>query len=67
MFPLFSVAIDLIHFKFVGNKDMHDILDEFKFGPDQRLRAQTTELSALECLEILPYTYNGENGVSTCR
>ena len=25
-----SVTIDQIHFKFVGKKDMHNILDEFK-------------------------------------
>ena len=32
---LFSVAIDLILFKLAGNEDMHNILDEFKFRPDQ--------------------------------
>ena len=25
--PFFSVAIDLIHFKFIGNNDMHIILN----------------------------------------
>ena len=30
----FSVAIDQIHFKFVDNKDMHNILNEFEFRPD---------------------------------
>ena len=29
----FSVAIDQIHFKFVGNKDMHNISNEFEFQP----------------------------------
>ena len=33
--PFFSVAIDLIHFKFLSNKDMHIILNEFKFRPDR--------------------------------
>ena len=30
----FSVAIDQIHFKFVGNEDMNNILNEFEFRPD---------------------------------
>ena len=30
----FSVAIDPILFKLAGNEDMHNILDEFEFGPD---------------------------------
>ena len=30
----FSVAIDQIHFKFVGNEDMHNISNEFEFRPD---------------------------------
>ena len=29
----FSVAIDQIHFKFVGNEDMHNISNEFEFQP----------------------------------
>ena len=33
MSPLF--AIDPIHFKFIGNNDMHIILNEFKFRPDK--------------------------------
>ena len=33
--PFFSVAIDPIHFKFIGNKDMHIILNEFEFRPDR--------------------------------
>ena len=33
--PIFSVAIDPILFKFAGNEDMHNILDEFEFRPDQ--------------------------------
>ena len=33
--PFVSVAIDPIHFKFIGNKDMHIILNEFEFRPDR--------------------------------
>ena len=32
---LFSVAIDKIHFKFVGNENIHNISDEFEFRPDR--------------------------------
>ena len=31
----FSVSIDPILFKLAGNEDMHNILDEFEFRPDQ--------------------------------
>ena len=31
----FLVAIDKIHFKFVGNEDIHNISDEFEFQPDR--------------------------------
>ena len=31
----FSVAIDPILFKLIGNNDMHNILDEFEFRPDR--------------------------------
>ena len=31
----FSVAIDPLLFKLAGNEDMHNILDEFEFPPDQ--------------------------------
>ena len=36
----FSVTIDQIHFKFVGNEDMHNISNEFEFSArlDHRLR-----------------------------
>ena len=30
----FSVAIDKIHFKFVGNEDIHNISDKFEIRPD---------------------------------
>ena len=33
----FSVAIDPILFKLAGNEDMHNILDEFEFWPDQTI------------------------------
>ena len=32
---LFSVAIDKIHFKCVGNENIHNISDEFEFWPDR--------------------------------
>ena len=47
----FSVAIDQIHFKFVGNEDMHNNSKEFNFG---QIGPPTTELSALERLKIPP-------------
>ena len=47
----FSVAIDQIHFKFVGNEDMHKISNEFEFRP---VGPATTELSALEHLKNTP-------------
>ena len=31
----FSAAIDPILFKFAGNEDMHNILDEFEFWPER--------------------------------
>ena len=31
----FSVAIDKIHFKFVGNEGIHNISKEFEFRPDR--------------------------------
>ena len=34
-YHFFSVAIDPILFKLAGNEDMHNILDEFEFRPDQ--------------------------------
>ena len=47
----FLVAIDQIHFKFVGNEDIHNISNEFEFRPDW---TTTTELSALERLKNTP-------------
>ena len=43
----FSVAIDPILFRLVGNEDMYSILDEFEFRP-------TTELAALERRKKFP-------------
>ena len=42
-----SVDVDPIFFKLAGNKDMHNIINEFEFRPD---RPPTTELAALERL-----------------
>ena len=33
--PLFSFVFDLILFVHAGNKDIHKILDKFKFQPDR--------------------------------
>ena len=40
----------------------HYISDDLKFGT---IRPRTAELAALERLKKFPYTYNGENLVST--
>ena len=47
----FSIANDPILFKLTGNKDMHNILDEFEFRPDQ---TTTTELAVLERRKKFP-------------
>ena len=44
-----SVDIDPIFFKLAGNKDMHNIMNEFEFQPDR-----TTDLAALERLRNTP-------------
>ena len=49
--PFFSVAIDPIHFKFIGYKDMHIILKSLNLG---QIGPPTTELSALEHLKDTP-------------
>ena len=46
-----SVDIDRIFFKLAGNKDMHNIMNEFEFRPD---RTTDSELAALECLRNTP-------------
>ena len=58
-----SVDIDPIFFKLAGNKDMHNIMNEFEFRPDQ-----TTDygVSCPWASKKYPHIfYNGENGVST--
>ena len=48
-----SVDIDPIFFKFAGNKDMHNIMNEFEFWPD-RTTNSTMELAGLERLRNTP-------------
>ena len=58
-----SVDIDLIFFKLAGNKDMHNIMNEFEFRPD---RTTDYRVSCPWASKKYPYRpYNGENGVST--
>ena len=42
---VFSKVFDLVLFILAGKDDMHETLDELKFG---RIRPRTTELAALE-------------------
>ena len=57
-----SVDIDPIFFKLAGNKDMHNIMNEFEFRPDQ-----TTDygVSCPWAAKKYSHRHNGENGVST--
>ena len=58
-----SVDIDPIFFKLAGNKNMHNIMNEFKFRPD---RTTDYRVSCPWASKKYPYRpYNGENGVST--
>ena len=58
-----SVDIDPIFFKLTGNKDMHNIMNEFEFRPD---RTTDYGVSCPWASKKYPYRpYNGENGVST--
>ena len=58
-----SVDIDPIFFKLAGNKDMHNIMNEFEFRPD---RTTDYGVSCPWASKKYPYRpYNGENGVST--
>ena len=58
-----SVDIDPIFFKLAGNKDMHNITNEFEFLPD---RTVDYGVSCTWASKKYPYrSYNGENGVST--
>ena len=53
--PVISVDIHPIFFKLAGNKDMHNIMNEFEFRPD---RTTTTELAALERLRNTPIDHS---------
>ena len=58
-----SVDIDPIFFKLTGNKDMHNIMNEFEFRPD---RTTDYGVSCPWASKKYPYRpYTGENGVST--
>ena len=58
-----SVDIDPIFFKLAGNKDMHNIMNEFEFRLD---RTTDYGFSCPWASKKYPYRpYNGENGVST--
>ena len=58
-----NVDIDPIFFKLAGNKDMHNIMNEFEFRPD---RNTDYGVSCPWASKKYPYRpYNGENGVST--
>ena len=57
-----SVDIDSIFFKLAGNKDMHNIMNEFEFRPD---RTTDCGVSCPWASKKYPYRpHNGENGVS---
>ena len=57
------VDIDPIFFKLAGNKDMHNIMNEFEFRPD---RTTDYGVSCPWASKKYPHRpYNGENGVST--
>ena len=61
--PVISVDIDPIFFKLAGNKDMHNIMNEFEFRPD---RTTDYGVSCPWASKKYPYRpYNGKNGVST--
>ena len=58
-----SVDIDPIFFKLAGNKNMHNIMNEFEFRPE---RTTDYGVSCPWASQKYPYRpYNGENGVST--
>ena len=58
-----SVDIDPIFFKLAGNKDMHNIMNEFEFRRD---RTTDYGVSCPWASKKYPYRpHNGENGVST--
>ena len=58
-----SVDINPIFFKLAGNKNMHNIMNEFEFRPD---RTNDYGVSCPWASKKYSYRpYNGENGVST--
>ena len=58
-----SVDIDPIFFKLAGNKNMHNIMNEFEFRPE---RTTDYGVSCPWASKKYPYRpYNGENGIST--
>ena len=58
-----SVNIDPIFFKLAGNKNMHNIMNEFQFQPD---RTTDYGVSCPWASKKYPHRpYNGENGIST--
>ena len=58
-----SVDIDPIFFKLAGNKNMHNIMNEFDFRPDRTTDYGVSCPWASKKYSYRPY--NGENGVST--
>ena len=58
-----SVDIDPIFFKLAGNKNMHNIMNEFEFRPDRTTHYGVSYPWASKKYPYRPY--NGENGVST--
>ena len=58
-----SVDIDPIFFKLAGNKNMHNIMNEFEFRPDRTTDYGVSCPWASKKYSYRPY--NGENGVST--
>ena len=58
-----SVDIDPIFFKLAGNKDMHNIMNEFKFRPDRTIDYGVSCPWASKKYPYRPYKW--ENGVST--
>ena len=68
---LFSVTFDWIFVKLAGNEDRHKSSNEFEFGSDRIIDFGVICPLAWIFLPISmeffpPWTYNGENNVSTC-
>ena len=56
-----SVDIDPIFFKLAGNKDMHDIMNEFEFRPDR-----TTDYGVSCHLALFSLRTESDNPDATC-